>query len=229
MKYKEPVVPAYENVFIGNFILTMGWLNGCIGAPLNHSAIQLIQQTPDDEKLGDIFAILQGKSFLFEFKRNKSKIKDELKKNVASDLLKLLRRDKELFELSLKCHWMGYGSESNREATISFLPYCLINNNLFHKRKPFNLTEFCKVVLAPNNYIGASFEELNRYLSALSKVTNSDGNGSSGFILNISKEGSLSMIKYHDISVMAQTIDLSVKLQNGKETEYKHEDFYPSM
>lgn len=70
----------YENVYLGNFIFALGHQAARTNKGLIDKAVQLVQQTPDETKLNDLFINWSGKNFIFEFKRNAEKIAMELEK-----------------------------------------------------------------------------------------------------------------------------------------------------
>ena len=60
--------PLYENIYIGAFIYALGVISGQRGES-HTNAFSLIQQTPDDRSLADLFARWEGGNFIIEFKR----------------------------------------------------------------------------------------------------------------------------------------------------------------
>ncbi|HEX9715139.1 MAG TPA: hypothetical protein VGA28_05560, partial [Desulfurivibrionaceae bacterium] len=57
----------YENQYIGAFIYALGLYAGITKGKEALNALSLMQQTPLDTQLGDLFAAWGGRNFLFEF------------------------------------------------------------------------------------------------------------------------------------------------------------------
>lgn len=55
----------YENVYLGNFIFALGFQAARTKKGLSDKSVQLVQQTPDESKLNDLFVNWSGKSFIF--------------------------------------------------------------------------------------------------------------------------------------------------------------------
>ena len=80
----------YENIYIGNFIYSLGYLSAKFNESSEDAGVHLIQQTPNDKKWADLLTRWQGKFFILEFKREEIGCKQELrkkycKKNVCSN------------------------------------------------------------------------------------------------------------------------------------------------
>src|SRR5690606_8313874 len=98
------------NIYIGNFIFAMGFYAAQTKDKLSNKAVQLVQQTPDECLLNDLFLNWEGKNYIFEFKRNLEKINTELDKPakvLLNEALNSVHFEKEL-SLSNKGHFLGY-------------------------------------------------------------------------------------------------------------------------
>jgi len=194
----------YENVYLGNFIFALGYFAASDRDDLSNKAIQLVQQTPDEKELSDLFINWGGRSFIFEFKRNESKIKSELSKEPKKKLNLAIRNDENIAYklLSYQGHWLAYGIDSG----LRFIRYASLHEN---KPDGVNLSRFCKALLARPRVSGLGLEygELKTYLSFIGKVTDTDSEGCGGFILNISEDGNLNMIPFESVKVLSNTID----------------------
>src|SRR5262245_40169680 len=84
---------VYENIYIGQFIYSLGYYVGIQREKINSSqAINLYQQTRSDTVLSDFFCSISGRSLLIEFKKGEEEIKTELKKPLKTELKKPLKK-----------------------------------------------------------------------------------------------------------------------------------------
>lgn len=204
----------YENILLGNFILTLGYLTGKRGIELSQTVLQQLQQTPDDKTVGDLFANLRGRNYIFEFKRNELQVKSEFSKYQRAELLETLRHpDKEkLAILSRRCHFMCFPIRATT-TTLTFMPYALIQNATSQDQSNcVDLSHFCANLLAPEPELGVSYELFSKYLDVLSRFTDDDppdGGGGSGVgaIMNVSENGEITVIEVDNLRVLARTLD----------------------
>lgn len=200
----------YENIYLGNFILTLGYLAGKHGLELNQTALQLLQQTPDDRTVGDLFANWGGKNFIFEFKRNELQVKSEFTKHQRTELLVALRHPEaeNLLTLSRRCHFMCFPTRS----TLSFMPYVMIREAASQdEQERVDISRFCSSLLNQTPNLGVPYELFSKYLDVLARFTDDDssdgGGGGTGAIMNISERGEISVIEVDNLRVLARTLD----------------------
>ncbi len=193
----------YENVYLGNFIFALGYQAAKTNKGLSNKAVQLVQQTPDEEILNDLFINWGGKNFIFEFKRNITKVSTELDKPAKVKLNKALNSPSNaLFStLSEKSHFLGFGFDKG----IGFIPYMNIKKPI---EECFFLDSFCELLLDVNNELGLTYDEFSRYLNFIRESTSSTTEGCGGFVFNISKDGSLNMVPFESIDLLSQTLDV---------------------
>lgn len=196
------MTPPYENVYLGNFIFALGFLAAKTSEGLSNKAVQLVQQTPDEAKLNDLFVNWGGKNFIFEFKRNANKISAELDKEAKLLLNTALNSADYEYEslLSKKSHFLGFGLENG----LAFIPYKSIH---LDTKRNTSLGNFCSAMLSTEYDLGINHEELTHYLEFIGSITGSETEGCGGFILNISSDGTLSMVPFETVSILSQTID----------------------
>lgn len=193
----------YENVYLGNFIFALGFYAAETKRGLSDKSIQLVQQTPDEEILNDLFINWSGRSFIFEFKRNKKKISTELEKDEKKSINNALNltENENWLNLSNKAHFLGFGLPSG----LGFILYSSIHKDF---DKYICLPDLCKAVLSQNTDFGLNHKELVEYLDFIKSVTGTTSEGCGGFILNISEEGDLNMIPFDDVNVLSQSLDM---------------------
>ncbi|WP_416242727.1 hypothetical protein ACLSSQ_11475 [Azospira sp. APE16] len=204
----------YENILLGNFILTLGYLAGQRGIKLNQTALQLLQQTPDDRTVGDLFANLKGRNFIFEFKRNELQVKSEFGKPPRAKLLAALRHPdaKAVAELSFRCHFMCFPIRV-ATTTLSFMPYASIRDITSQDRQnSLDLSEFCEALLGSVAGLGVPYELFSNYLDVLAHFADDNppdggGGGGMGAIMNISDSGEITVVEIDSLRVLARTLD----------------------
>lgn len=93
-----------ENIVIGNFLYGLGLSIGHrAGTAAPVGCVNLLQQTPLDRPLGDVFLRFTGTVRLFEFKRHAADKLKELRK--LKVLQAAIRRRPDLRALSHQIHW----------------------------------------------------------------------------------------------------------------------------
>lgn len=212
----------YENILLGNFILTLGYLAGQRGIKLNQTVLQLLQQTPDDQTVGDLFANLRGRNFIFEFKRNESQVRSEFKKPKRFSLLTALKNpgSTRAAEVSYQCHFMCFPTQSTT-ATLSFMPYASIQDAKSQDRqRSSELSYFCEKLLALDNGFGVSYKEFSEYLDILASFSDDSGGsgGGAGAIMNISDSGEITIVEVDNLRVLARTLDNEPELPTPTKT-----------
>lgn len=201
----------YENILLGNFILTVGYLAGQRGIKINQTVLQLLQQTPDDQTVGDLFANLRGRNFIFEFKRNESQVRSEFKKPKRLNLLTALKNpaSSRAAEVSYQCHFMCFPIKSTT-TTLSFMPYASIQDAKSQDRQcSSELSYFCEKLLALDIRFGVSYKDFSKYLDILARYSDDSGGsgGGAGAIMNISESGEITIVEVDNLRVLARTLD----------------------
>lgn len=98
----------YENVVIGNFLYGLGF---ALGAQLKSgqlpSMVNLLQQTPDDKRLGDVLMAFPGTVRLIEFKTEANKSTKEQNRHafLRQVLSQRLEQLPSLPDVSRRVHW----------------------------------------------------------------------------------------------------------------------------
>lgn len=193
----------YENVYIGNFIFALGYHAAQTSKGLSNKAVQLVQQTPDEQLLNDLFINWGGRNFIFEFKRNVGKVSTELEKPAKIKLNNALNEpsNTHFSNLSTKSHFLGFGFDQG----IGFIPYKDIKKPL---KKCMYLDTFCKNLLSDSSGFGIFHNELRQYLNFIKESSNSKTEGCGGFIFNISEDGSLNMVPFESVSILSHELDI---------------------
>lgn len=201
----------YENILIGHFIHTLGYVAGMHRLDLDHSAVQLLQQTPHDYTVGDLLAHLQGRNFIFEFKRNQDQVVTELTKPHRVQLLQLLEQPEavKFRSISRRGHFLCFPTAN----TLSFMPYVELANSSNQRQDQLKtLTTFCHAMISPTSEIGMPYAQLSIYLKMLehiAKQTKGTGSasGAGGLIMNISPQGEITYVQYDDLNVLTKALD----------------------
>lgn len=207
----------YENIYLGNFIYTLGYIAARQGHALHQTALQLLQQTPDDRTIGDLFANWGGRNFIFEFKRNESQVRSEFSKPLRARLLFDLHQPTQEavrnLRLSRCCHFMCFPTQSGA-STLAFSSYAYIQNSATQDKKScVDLSTFCTWLLDDSAEVkavlGVSYQGFSTYLDYLAGFTEgqSSGDGGAGAIMNISENGEISIVEVDSLRVLARTLD----------------------
>jgi hypothetical protein len=219
----------YENVYLGNFILTLGYLAGQRNIPLNCIAVEQLQQTPGDTAVGDLFASWQGRNFIFEFKRREANVRWEFRKENRVRFLHAINdktngKARTLFTASTMAHFVCFPS-STPSSTLAFLPYVrIIDSASQDSSRAIDLTRFCAALLEHPPRLGMTYKHLPEYLDLLSGA-HEEGSGSSGgsaVIMNISDDGGIGIVVADTLQVLAKALDTQKEppvLEKGFEME----------
>ncbi|WP_116611929.1 hypothetical protein [Paraburkholderia unamae] len=112
----------YENIVIGNFLYTFGL---CIGQLSEESVrpmcVNLLQQSPIDQALGDLMVANTGVTRLIEFKRERNASeKEETKRQLLS---RALVGNPHLQAISREIHWYIETSDEANSLVSRVVPY----------------------------------------------------------------------------------------------------------
>ena len=207
----------YENIFIGNFIYTLGVR---IGIALHQNenikeipaCVNLLQQTPMDKPFGDMLASFEGVSFLIEFKNKKNKDKKEPEKRKM--LYNDIKKDPKMGEISLLAHWLiQINVPKKEELETKVVRYLDMDDssrlaeadsfdNFIEKivTKIFNHTEDGEI-----SDIGVSEVSMSKYLTYIKKLFSNSSNKPKkyklgGLIMTVAPDGGLKYVVLNDIT-----------------------------
>lgn len=222
----------YENIYIGVFIYSLGFLvakNKQVSSL--SSAINLYQQTPGDTTLGDFFCNIGGRNLLIEFKKEWKEISSEYNKPAKGKLLDELRREARLHTISLKTHFLASPYEfSGTERDLYLFPYVYLLNKELINIEPMG--SFIENYL--DQRVGSKGEEFAEYLGALRPVAQSAQGGAkelSGLIVNLNEQGRITCVAFDDVRTIQRNIlelDRTISLERGIERERSRDRDGPS-
>jgi hypothetical protein len=221
----DPDSPLYENQYIGTFIYALGIISGRNGLD-GIESFNLLQQTPMDARFGDLVSTWQGSSFVIEFKRDQTKLRDELGKASRAWLFRRLEAGRNhghvdgARTLMDRCHFVAYAIPPFNAgiAQLVFSPYSrllevhdtpdVVSDQGLSKK--WSLREFVGKLLAERGRpeeqrrFGASVDEIRTYLEALTRkaaLAESSGGSAStgGLIVNIDKDGLPKLVRFNDL------------------------------
>lgn len=195
--------PTYENVYIGTFIFTLGYMFGSKRKGYRTSvAIELYQQIRDGERLvGDLLTSIGGKCIILEFKRDNTEIGEELKKESKAQLRRMLQSDEDarFLEISRRCHHIAVAAtdtESNQRC-LEFLPYIDVVNKNHKTRHWVGDTAFCQRYITPDSFeCGVSPDDFKYYIEVLAKAV---GGTCGGLAVSVDKDGLKSAVVFEDV------------------------------
>lgn len=241
--HHEPDI--YENIVIGNFLFglgaEMGWRNR--GAPTPPTCASLLQQTPLDEKLGDVLIKNARLIRLVEFKRIRNLSQKELRKRNRLARALASKPANDLQQVSRKVHWYVGSSFACRPERYHIVPYLDFADRSMSPK--FNsLGEFVEAIAAqafgraPNdNEVEQELSRAENYLVHLQSVWRGTkvASASSGMLcLQITAEGNLRYVALKYIRELSHTVERilverehaverRVELQHPLEQQRRHE------
>ena len=180
---QRPIRNPYENIFIGNFLVTLGLHIGTrCGLNAPPASVSLLQQTPMDKSIGDLMLEFPGVLKIIEFKRQENdSIKEASKMETLAAYL-----DAELASVSRSVHWYIETINEEKAFRSEAVPYL----DFRLKRQPSVPTAWDLLKVIVDEVTDASRphpapELFKRYLAALAACAGSNV-GSSGLIIYIS-------------------------------------------
>lgn len=203
----------YENVVIGNFLYALGF---AIGRKTQAGGlmpiVNLLQQTPDDKRLADVFAYYPGAMRIIEFKRSENS--DDKEEEKLRILERAVRHAVNVEKISLAVHWFVETSVPGEELVSRVVPYLQAYSNV---PATIDFTAFVDQTADAllKGAVGCSEEMQMGYLDVLAmcnggtagrverKSRRTDGRPqSSSLILKLSEEGQLAYVQvasYEDL------------------------------
>lgn len=200
--------PTYENVYIGTFIFSLGYMFSSEKRGSRTSvAIELYQQTRNGERLvGDLLTSIGGKCIIVEFKRDHTELAKELRKESKAPLRRMLQSvtDSRFVEISKRCHYIAIAAaypDSNAQC-LAFLPYVDLAAKDQEARQWVGDTNFCKRYISPNSFeCGVSPEDFTYYIGKLAEAT---GGTCGGLAVSVDKDGLKSAIVFEDVRELSK-------------------------
>lgn len=187
----------YENVVVGNFLFALGLRLGKNVSTLEPLSINLLQQTPMDQVLGDL-VLRSAKLFrIVEFKRAASRSEKELGK--LKRLLVGLEEPSiaDLKHISREIHWYVRSDFRGECKSIEVMPYLEFRS----PEKRFTLMEFVELT-AQTATIGLMGDmdvaRCRQYLDLLANVHGGDEGNSGCLVLFASSDGGLQFLPAPD-------------------------------
>lgn len=111
----------YENITIGNFLFALGYsLRDRQGRYLLAGSINLLQQTPADQLLGDVLLKFKGVARLIEFKAEGAKLTKEKGRHAA---LYAAIKETQLEPISREVHWSIETKATENTLGLRVVPY----------------------------------------------------------------------------------------------------------
>lgn len=171
------MIEPYENQIIGAFIYAFGYTAATrdvnSGKTGRIMPVNLLQQTPLDTAFGDLI-VGSDRGLVIEFKRSERELLSERSKWSDGEFLKKVKR-KELINLSIRTHFIVYGSRIESQLNMQFCSYM----DALVELRPYPLNRgsgqnLIELILrnfdAVEPRLGASPPELLKYLEFLSNT-----------------------------------------------------------
>ena len=190
----------YENITIGNFLFALGYSirdHQQGSKPATVGSVNLLQQTPADQLLGDVLLSFGGVARLIEFKAEGADLRKERGKHAG---LKKIIEDEGLYEISRDVHWYVETKATTNTLGLLTIPYL---DAFPRDRKPStdrleDLVQSTAEAIATQraSFTGA---QIRRYLLAIKTVSGKTTSGSGGLLLLAEPGGVLKFAPLEDI------------------------------
>jgi DNA-binding ferritin-like protein (Dps family) len=208
----------YENVVIGNFLYGLGSaIRGKSKTDIIVSSINLLQQTPVDTELADVFLELPGVVRLIEFKQLSNDSDKEPKR--VKLLAIAIKNNKKYEEISKAIHWFVETNPQKQTFVSRIVPYLeaySIDNSTHTLEEP-TLAEFIDKIAseAVSEISQFSRDDLREYLDFVRTTLGNDKVGAGGLILVVNEKGLLHFTELADMSQL--NLQLSKFISQTKE------------
>lgn len=204
------MLDPYENILIGNFLYSTGLLLGSRsqGRELPVS-INLLQQTPLDHLLGDVYLAYPGAIRIIEFKRvSNHSVKESGK---LQHLQGALKGSPLLEQVSRTVHWYIVSDQGPLAWTTAVRPYLDLEKqgvagvtlNTFIERMVAHALDADQPEFPP--------ETIADYLAQVAKYAGTKGTSSSGLVVLLTKDGVLRHLQIDNV------LDLRLQMRLLKE------------
>jgi len=189
---------VYENIVIGNFLYSLGFLvaQRCREVPRS-TCINLMQQTPLDRALGDVMVSNDGVLRLIEFKRSSADLTKEITKQTI--LARAISDDSVMQGISRDVHWYVESSETDGRfgsRVVPYLDFCdeaALCMNLEQFTAAAADSAACGVINADTR------AQYSAYLELVALTHGGLQGASGGLLVNIALDGTLRYVLVPDI------------------------------
>jgi len=209
----------YENVVIGNFLYGLGFAIGnVIPQKKQLSVINLLQQTPADQELGDMLLEFPGVVRLIEFKNKASSLKKE--KERCRQITMAIGNHQERKMISREIHWYVETNPFEELCINNIKPYidAFDETESTHTVESF-IDDIASSVVAPNSAIIP--DKLEAYLALVAGCQGSGDVGTGGLIVSVG-EGGLRYLQFTDImQLRLQHKDYVLQVENEYQSMMK--------
>lgn len=179
----------YENVVIGNFLYGLGFAMSSRVKAGFPSVVNLLQQTPDDKRLCDLFIRFPGVLRLLEFKQRHADHSKERERHRKLEAW-LERSNPRATLVSREVHWFIETEPAEKSFVSRIVPYL---DAYPHEDGRSDLGSFINQTADAAAAGKSDFtnDELNHYLQHVSYANESGEAASGGLVVRISTNGEL--------------------------------------
>lgn len=209
-RHLDRAVEPHENVTIGNFIYSLGMLVGYFSKQKETSCtmacINLIQQTPNDAKIGDVLASFPGAVRILEFKRSTNPPKKEQAK--VRYLKQFLSRETHLTQVSHGIHWYAETlAPNNKNLDIRARPYLMLESKGCNEELSLLdfTANFAREIVAQK--VAFPMTLVQEYLESLPKLQDQTSKSTSagGLVVCMDKEKGIRYMPIRDFRELSLT------------------------
>jgi hypothetical protein len=213
-----------ENIIIGNFLFGLGAKMGAdyTISPIEPLSMNLLQQTPADQVLGDV-VIRNAKTFrIIEFKRTANKSHKEMSKWCMLSAGLRTESASGLLQISRKIHWYIESDFRKHRNEIGAVPY------LDYPDRKVDRVEFSDFIrLTARDAACGKIDDLHtsdcvKYLELLGFVEGREGSASGCLLLFVSGDGNLGFIPTDSMRALLLTPQQIIEQTLTQQRTMKH-------
>jgi hypothetical protein len=218
----------YENIVVGNFLFGLGVKMGMghMTTPIEPISINLLQQTPLDQRLGDV-VVANARIFrMIEFERESNKAhKERIKWKIISDALDL-EEAVDLIALSRKIHWYVNSDFRRLRSEVRSKIEVFLYLDFVEPKGGVALPEF--IDMTAIEAISATVDErelwwCKRNMEVVACVLG-DSSGTSGcLLLVVTGTGQLNYVPVNDIGDLIKTPQQLIERHQAPQMELSRE------
>ncbi|MRV70683.1 hypothetical protein GJ700_02985 [Duganella sp. FT92W] len=211
----------YENIFIGNFLYSLGI---CVGKRNNSEhlpiSVNLLQQTPLDRSIGDV--LLRGARTLriIEFKRIENDDNKEFAKLEHLSRTLSVAEHQDLIPLSRQVHWFIGSLSKEKALNVRIVPYLDFRNT---HQPEINIHSFINSMITEAHSESDYSTLYDRYLNVVALAQGSIKGSSGGIVVSVDSNGNISYVVVEDLRDLGLTLNKLHDVYLQRQIQLEHQ------